>query len=357
MRAEFRDRSSGSDTSVADDDNEDRNRFRFRLRYGFEKKFSDEFLVGFMMASGNNNDPTSTNQTFEDGFSKKSIWIDKAFATYNPKWALVGPIKKAEVTVGKFENPFKVSSSWLTWDSDTNPEGLYERGTLKLLKTDGLDTDLDLLAAQFVVDEDENGTEMDHELYGFRVGLLNKINTPMLKDPIGLNSYITYYVANHYAHSLAGYNLQNFYESSGDPRILQFYNELEFKVDPLPKSKLFLDVLKNTSSSNMTSTTNSMKGGYDFGWVLGAQVGSAKKKGEWEAGYTYGYLEDNCFFSTWMDSDFGHSGRLGSVVKAGYGLTDYLTLNAAAFFTDFVDNSVRGTRDDKMFQVDLNWKF
>src|SRR3989338_1497292 len=31
---------------------DDRNRFRYRLRYGFDKKFSDEFKIGFAMASG-----------------------------------------------------------------------------------------------------------------------------------------------------------------------------------------------------------------------------------------------------------------------------------------------------------------
>ncbi|MFA5159439.1 MAG: putative porin, partial [Candidatus Omnitrophota bacterium] len=76
-----------------------RNRFRFRLRYGFEKTFNPEMKVGFSMASGDkavstgyNGDPISTNQTLGNNFDFKNIWIEKAYATYTPEWAKVGPI-------------------------------------------------------------------------------------------------------------------------------------------------------------------------------------------------------------------------------------------------------------------------
>ncbi len=54
-------------------DTKDINRGRFRLRFGVEKQVADELLLGFRLASGSNNDPTSANQTFTDDFSKKDV--------------------------------------------------------------------------------------------------------------------------------------------------------------------------------------------------------------------------------------------------------------------------------------------
>ena len=342
----------------------DVNRFRFRLRYGFEKMFSDEFKVGFRLASGSTNDPSSTNQTLTGAFGNKTITIDEAYAIYNPKWALIGPISDVEIGVGKMANPLADVHSWVTWDGDITPEGLYEKATVRLLKTENLTTDLDLLATQFVINESDSTSGRDSEFFGFSAGLHNKITGENLKNPIDLRNYINYELTRDFANvAQAGVitgapNMRNNSFSDrynpGDFGILSFYHEVGWKIDPLPKFKVFFEHGANTQDHMNLDQQR-------YFYVAGAKLGSAKKKGEWELGYTYGYLQANSTVSLWADSDFGFTNRKGSVIKAGYALTDFLTLNAAAFYTQNVVDSITGGNGSpsakQLYQLDLVWKF
>ncbi len=344
----------------------DVNRFRFRLRYGFEKKFSDEFRAGFMMASGSTTDPTSTNQSFDSAFANKTITIDKAYAIYNPKWALIGPISDVEIGVGKVENPLTQVHSWLTWDGDVTPEGIYEKTSARLFKTENLTTDIEGLAGQWIINENATrGANLgDAELFTFSGGLVNKFTHENLKNPITLKNYVNYEFSRGIgkvgtptatSYSIDGVNMRtnDLYTviNTGDLGVLSFYNELSWKIDPLPKFKLFYEYGQNTKAHMQNDRERHL-------YVVGAKLGSAKKKGEWELGYTYGHLEKNSTFSVWADSDFGFTNRKGSVVKAGYALTDYLTLNGAGFFTqNIIDSTNNSPSAQQLFQLDLVWKF
>lgn len=55
----------------------DRNRMRFRTRFGLWADVRDDVKVVVQFATGGNN-PVSTNQTFDDGFSSKDIALDLA---------------------------------------------------------------------------------------------------------------------------------------------------------------------------------------------------------------------------------------------------------------------------------------
>ena len=83
---------SAGDTSI------ERSRARYRLRFGAESKVFDRAKVYFGLASGDSGDPRSTNQTLQDQFSKKNIYIDYAYADYiAAPWAtLIG---------GRMKNP------------------------------------------------------------------------------------------------------------------------------------------------------------------------------------------------------------------------------------------------------------
>jgi hypothetical protein len=97
----------------------DQDRERFRLRFNINAKLNDDFGGGFSLASGDINDPTSTNQTVTGFYTRKSIAIDKAFVDYTPHefhaLTLIG---------GKFAYPWY--NTELTWDKDINPEGAAE---------------------------------------------------------------------------------------------------------------------------------------------------------------------------------------------------------------------------------------
>ncbi|MGC1913425.1 MAG: putative porin, partial [Candidatus Acidiferrales bacterium] len=97
----------------------DQNRERFRFRLNLDAKLNDDFSGGFSLASGDINDPTSTNQTITGFYTRKAIAIDKAFLDYTPH-----QFHALTLTGGKFGYPWY--NTELTWDKDLNPEGAAE---------------------------------------------------------------------------------------------------------------------------------------------------------------------------------------------------------------------------------------
>ncbi|MBT8092334.1 MAG: putative porin, partial [Gammaproteobacteria bacterium] len=103
--------------TIDEDGEEDRSRMRFRTRFGLSAKVTDDVKFVFQLATGGNN-PVSTNQTFDDGFSTKDIGVDLAYVDWkiNDNVTFYG---------GKMKNPlFKAGGVPLIWDGDLNPEGL-----------------------------------------------------------------------------------------------------------------------------------------------------------------------------------------------------------------------------------------
>ena len=75
----------------------DRHRFRFRLRFGFDIEIND-FIVGIRLASGTG-EQVSTNQSFDNLFSQKEIWIDRAYLLWKG-------LSWLRLTGGRMPNPF-----------------------------------------------------------------------------------------------------------------------------------------------------------------------------------------------------------------------------------------------------------
>lgn len=105
---------------------DDRNRFRFRLRIGADVQLGDQFFAGVTLASGQAAD--SNNQTFTEGYDNYNIYIDKAFAGWQPNdWFTA--------ILGKQANPFFTTD--LVWSPDMTPQGAVE--ILDLTKALGLE--------------------------------------------------------------------------------------------------------------------------------------------------------------------------------------------------------------------------
>src|SRR3989338_2656603 len=173
-------------TNGTTSETDSRNRFRYRLRVGAEKKLNDQFKAGFFLASGEqalgtNGDNVSTNTTFDNNFTLKDIFVDRMYAIYNPAWAKVGPIEKAEIGGGKFANPFEKGSSDMIWDRDVRPEGAYEKVDLRLYDGEDIKVKGYGLLGQFIFDEDSSASNnADTELYSFQFGLYICIATPLM---------------------------------------------------------------------------------------------------------------------------------------------------------------------------------
>jgi len=94
----------------------DRNRARARARFGVDGRLGEDFVGGIYIATGSLGDPTTTNETLTNFFDRKTIGLDRAYITYNPKAAHF-----LSLTGGKFAFTWPRTS--LTFDPDINPDG------------------------------------------------------------------------------------------------------------------------------------------------------------------------------------------------------------------------------------------
>lgn len=97
----------------------DRARARVRVRFNALATLGSQFRAGVTLASGDINDPTTTNQTFTGFYTRKPIALDQAFVEFTPD-----RFKNLTVIGGKFRYPW--FNTELTWDKDLNPEGAAE---------------------------------------------------------------------------------------------------------------------------------------------------------------------------------------------------------------------------------------
>ncbi len=349
----------------------DRNRFRFRLRYGFEKKISKQTNVGFSMGTGEslttnglNADQTSQNQTFGNLFNYKNIWVDRAWATYKPTFTNIGPIENTEIIGGKWKNVFQDGSTDMIWDPDVTPEGVYEKVNLKLLETPGALVRGSLAAGQTVLQESATHGK-DVELYAFQAVLNPIFQTPFSDHPVGLKGAVSYYYYDRYANnsnSVVGATsfARGNEDFNGDGlldalafHVFDYYGELS--VNPFGNILVrpFVEFANNTGDQSGTNENNA----YQFG----IKVGDMKKKGDWQASYAYKRIENNAIAGVFSDSDFGngYAGKVGSVVKLGYQLSDNVVLNWAGYVVDNLTEGTAGVRDQGQYrmQADILWKF
>src|SRR5581483_3593729 len=109
-------------------ESQDRNRVRYRLRFNANAKLNQDISGGLSLATGDINDPISTNQTVNQFFTRKPFLLDRAFINYTPH-----QLKVLTLTGGKMAYPWYRTE--LTWDNDLNPEGVAEKLEWKSEKT------------------------------------------------------------------------------------------------------------------------------------------------------------------------------------------------------------------------------
>lgn len=103
----------------------DQARGRVRVRFNAFADLGSQFRTGITLASGDINDPTTTNQTLTGFYTRKALALDQAFVEFTPK-----QFKSLTVVGGKFRYPWY--NTELTWDKDLNPEGAAQTLGFKL---------------------------------------------------------------------------------------------------------------------------------------------------------------------------------------------------------------------------------
>lgn len=312
----------------------DKNIGRFRIRAGVKKTWLDEQMeIGFRLASGSSEDPTSTNQSFDDDFTEKGVWIDLAYAKYSPQ-----ALKGLTVVGGKMKNPFVHTN--IIWDSDVNPEGIWAGyksarwGSVEPFASFGL----------FQVEYNSN--DPDATLHAYQAG-----GTWEVVKGVKWTSAVAYYDFGHYEES------GNFFKAGGNTEaggrltaeefdVLNFTNKLSWKSFNLPMSA-YVDYAHNCSNE---------LGGQSDAYAFGYKVGKNKKKGDWSLKYKYAYIEANSTPGGFTDSDFGHANRKGHQCGAVYNLTDFLTCGVNVFYTEAISGITDGN-SKFLVLADLIWKF
>jgi hypothetical protein len=348
------------------------NRLRIRARVGVRFAYSDELAATVRLASGNINDPISTNQTLTGNFTPFSINLDWAYMTFAPGKTF--DIRPGMITVnaGKFPNPmFRVGE--LVFDDDLSPEGFNE--ILALLDSpvgDPKSLSLDqvkLFAEQWTFSQINNRAD------GWMFG--GQVNPSMHVGPVQLDAGLGQYGwlnADQIAQATSR-NTTDF-TASGAPVANPNFNSTLVNTNqivvqriqpPTQKGKTqpaafssTTGFLSNFNQTNFTlaatvpdviqaqpvrfffdlvnnwSAVGSNKG---LGLQAGLRLGQTKVLGDWSVYALYEYLQQDAVISafTWSDFGLGGTNEKGPVIGLEYQLLNPLTLSARAYFTNFIN--------------------
>jgi hypothetical protein len=304
LSGDFRYRHESIDAQSSGDNLPGTNRNRIRARLGIDVKVNDEWDLGFRLATGAA-DPASTNQSLENGFGKKDIWLDLAYFNWHPK-----KIERLNVYGGKMPLPFyRAGNNQLIWDDDVNPEGIAAKYIIPLNESDNLYVN----GGGFWLKADEGATggaaiwglqsyvKHDFENKDYLLGGMSLYATSNLANKEGL------YKSSGSGSSKFGNTMSGTGADSSHPYkytmnydVLEGFAEYGFKVADLPTS-VYGSYVKNTSA-----TTSK-----DSGWLIGTTFNKAKEPKSWELGYNYRDVQKDAVVGVLTDSDFIGGGTDG----------------------------------------------
>jgi hypothetical protein len=316
------------------------NRNRLRARIGLYDKINDEVDVGFRIASGSA-DPVSTNQTEQDAFSKKSIWLDQAYFDWHPK-----DIKGFDFIGGKMPQPFyRVGNNQLIWDDDLNPEGLAAKYEMPL--SDSLKAYIN--GGGFWVGHPDTATAADTSLWGIQGYLKN-----MFEDKsylLGGMSYYTYGNIKEQPNVGLLWGKNSFFGNTASSGVYKYgydivegFTEYGTKIADYPIA-VYGDVAHNKDAPNSKSNA----------WLVGTTFNKAKDPGSWQIGYNYRDIESDAVVGQFNDSDFNGGGT--NARGHLFNFTYQLAKNFQAGLTYFLDENKTTDNKYRRLQADLVFKF
>ncbi len=322
----------------------DRHRNRIRARLGLKAEINDEWDLGFRVASGTA-DPVSTNQTLDEAFSDKPLWLDRAYFNYHP-----GCIEGLDVLAGKFGVPFhKVGKNQLIWDGDLNVEGGGVQYAHRLNKRTGLYFN----GGGFWVNEESSSA--DASLWGLQAYIKHQIDEPSyILAGVSYFDYGNIQGHGSFADEWDGeHDLFGNTPLAGDPNafgsdfdLFEVFVEYATQVCETPVA-VWGDWVKNTAASTSEDT----------GWLVGGRINKAKAPGSWEVSYDYRDVELDAVVGQFNDSDFIGGGTGGKGHRFGFAYA--LAKNTTAALTYFL-NEYEGRKSDEDYdrlQADIKLKF
>ncbi|MCG3206111.1 MAG: hypothetical protein KCHDKBKB_02838 [Elusimicrobia bacterium] len=339
----------------------DRSRLRFRLRLNTDVKLPNNFMAKFTLASGTG-EQTSTNQSFDNLSSQKSIYIDKIYLT----WA---PLEALKFQAGRMENPlWRPYSADAIWDTDFNPEGFSESYSQLVGPVN-----IFVNALQMVVDEDSgnNATEAlttttsqsagpeqrDQWMIGNQVGA--EVKLPL--ESRFKFAYANYdWINERYGDMGAVVNNEgNRRFSTSTGTVINNFNVHEF-TGVLSSWIFRTPVLINGTYMENSGARGDINPKENTGWQLGGIVGKAGTKNGWEVAYFRKHVRTDATIADVADADFGDGGtnREGNIFWVAYSPQDWILLQAKYFQTKVINTALLPRADDiNRLQLDFTVKF
>lgn len=361
--------------------NMDRDRLRGRLRLDVETRVGYDFKAGARLATGNDGDPTSTNQTLSTSLNRYEVSLDRAYLSYG--WTDETGQWKVKGIGGRFSNPFY--STDLVWDSDIGFEGLAgsasyknERpqrimgvgvrgytvrstlGAFPLEEYSFTNRDKWLIGAQV----DAEATLLDTKKLHFGLAYYTYQNVTGVADSrgVGQTARDAYVDASAPMSMQKGNTLYDLYSSANGAQnfdvfgLASDYNLVNFSAgieipDMAPYYVwLSADYVKNigydagdvAARVGGADTTNPVDGDHDTGFMLRAETGSPwmLDQGEWRLFAAYKYIEPDAVLDAYNDSDFllGGTNAKGFMFGGSYVVQRDVTVGFRYFNAESIVN-------------------
>jgi len=399
------------------DVNANRNRERLRARLGAIVDLQDGFTAGFRLATGNDNNPVTENQTFgaaggaQGGdFAKYAVWIDRAYV----KFQSTGGDKSWAIYAGRFDNPFFATP--LIWANDIGFDGIAMAVPVAAHLNNAVAEDLKpfLVVGAFpVFNTDLNYStndpvkfqSYDKWLFAGQIGFDAKVNDDydfklaaalyqyhniqgQLSSPfVPLNTSDagdtdasrpsfaqngnTYMAIRDITPTTSNdegtidqyqyYGLASKFKEFAVTEKLTYHHFDPFEVSLMAEwvRNLAFDRSQISAEAVNNGGTTDYIGG-NTGWIATLQVGTptSLKLGDWNASVGYRYLQSDAVVDAFNDADFGGAltgtNLKGLTVTAAVGIANDIWLEARWFSATAIAGP---TYKNDLLQLDLNAKF
>mgnify|MGYP001824894067 FL=1 len=376
---------------------EDRYRARYRMRLGVKAKVTNGVTAGIRIATGQEGNPVSTNQTMDGDFGSKQLILDRAYVKYDGYDEDSYPWITA--WGGRMPNPwFKTD---LVWDEDVNPEGFAATfrfnmsGSDDLFSMDRRDRTMFLTVGAFSVDEIEYSGD-DKWLFATQIGY-----DMIFEDQSSFKIALAYYDYYNIEGKRSPVSQPNLYDTTapgfvqkgnsmfdisnvpGEPfqrfGLASDYNlvDLTLKYD-IARFAPFHVILSGDYVENIgydaDDITSRLEGGLMFvnstfatddpenaettGYMLKVTLGwpNVLLRDTWQTFFAFKHLERDAVPDAFTDSDFhlGGTNAEGWIIGGSYSLIDNTYLKVRYLSADEIVGPPLGI---DVIQVDLNTKF
>jgi Putative porin len=343
-----------------------RNRDRMRVRAGFVAKVTDTVKTEVELSSSETSviageaDPRSPNQTLTNGNSRKGVYIDLAYAEWQP-------VPDWKVTGGKMKYPWVRPGQSVFFDGDVNPEGLAVNFTHGDFFAS---TFYNVLKERNTVSATVLAASGETTMFGGQFGW-----KPMI-GPGRLTLGASYFDLNSVEGRAPVYSAANGNTTkntgcigggtgclASDFNLVEVFGEWTQTVGGRPLT-VYADYVKNDAATVNTTANKKL----DTAYSTGVLYGKASDPRTWEIGYYYAQVKKDALYGEYIDSDWGagNTDAKGHVFKFGYAFAKGWTFNGTYFVNKTnIDvgtavSGVTGTRFDRGYnrlQLDMNFKF